>query len=93
MVRDEDNRMEIITHNGMMFLSPVAERESVQINSYMKWEQAFRICSNILTAQYPTKGTELLQYNHTIQSASSDYIWDNVYSYDREFRHHISRFP
>ena len=85
--------MEIVSHNGMMFLSPVADRESIQINSYMKWEQAFRIYSNILTSKFPGMATELLQYNHTIHSASTTYIWENVYSYDKEFSHHISRHP
>ena len=28
-----------------------------------------------------------------IHSASTAYIWENVYCYDKEFRQHISRFP
>ena len=88
--RYEDQRMEIINKNGMTFLSPVSECDHVYISSYSKWEQAFRVYSNVLTAAYPHKVTELLQYNHTIHTASASYIWENVYSYDREFRHHIS---
>ena len=64
-----------------------------QIGSFLKWEQAFRVYSNILTKQYPSKATELLQYNHTIHVASMSYIWENVYAYDPEFRNHISRHP
>ena len=63
------------------------------INTYQKWEQAFRIYSNVLTSAFPKKATELLQYNHTIHSAAASYHWDNVYSYDKEFRYHISRHP
>ena len=75
----------------MSFLSPVADKDSaVNINSYGKWEQAFQVYSNILTSRFPTKATELLQYNHTIHSASTTYTWDNVYAYDREFCHHIA---
>ena len=77
----------------MTYLSPVAEREGVQILSYNKWEQAFRIYSNVLTAKYPTKSTELLQYSHTIHSSAAIYSWDNVYDYDKAFRRHISRHP
>ena len=82
----EDQRLEIINHNGSTFLSPVSDQEILHINSYSRWEQAFGVYSNILTAKFLQKATELFQYNHTIQTASSSYIWDNVYSYDREFR-------
>ena len=46
-----------------------------------------------MTSKHPSKSAELLQYNHTIHTASMSYVWDNVYSYDKEFRHHISRHP
>ena len=93
VLTEEDNRMEIVSKIGMTFLSPVSDREMVQINGYNKWEQAFRVYSNVLTTKFPEKATELLQYGHTIHTASMAYIWENVYSYDREFRHHISRHP
>ena len=92
-LRDGDQRMEIVSRNGMTYLSPVSERESVQMSSYAKWETAFRVYSNILTTKYPGKATELLQYNHTIHTASLSYVSDNVYAYDKEFRHHIERHP
>ena len=70
-MRDEEGqRLEIVNKNGMSFLSPVGDRESITINHYGKWEQAFRVYSNILTSKYPGKSTELLQYNHTIHTAS-----------------------
>ena len=65
----------------------------MQINTYGRWEQAFRVFSNILTSKYPEKAPELLQYNHTIHSASTTYTWENVYAYDREFRQHVARYP
>ena len=67
--------------------------ESVTINSFSKWEQAFRIFSDIYTRQHPQKSTELIQYNHVIHSISLTYIWDNVYAYDKEFRIHLSKHP
>ena len=90
--REEDQRLEIVNRNGMTFLSPVSERETTQINSYVRWELAFRVYSSVFAKHYPNKATELLQYNHTIHTASLSYIWDNVYNYDKEFRHHISRY-
>ena len=93
-IREEDQqRLEIVNRNGMTYLSPVSDKECVQITSYHRWEQAFRIYSNIITGAYPKKATELLQYNHTIHTASNAYVWENVYSYDKEFRYHISRHP
>ena len=36
-VKEEDHqRLEIVNRNGMSYLSPVADRESVQISSYIK---------------------------------------------------------
>ena len=91
--REDDQRLEIVNHNGLTFLSPMAERDTIQINSYMKWEQAFRVYSNVITSRYPGKGPELLQYNHTIHSALTAYVWENVYAYDKEFRQHIGSHP
>ena len=86
-------RLEIVNRNGLSYLSPVADLENVSISSYSKWEQAFRVYSNILTSRFPGKATKLLKYNHTIHTASATFIWDNVYAYDKEFCHHISRHP
>ena len=77
----------------MTFISPVVEKDRTAITSYHRWEQAFRVYSNVLMARYPSKAPELLQYGHTIHNASVSYTWDNVYSYDKEFRYHISRHP
>ena len=93
-IKEEDNqRLEIINRNGMSYLSPVSEREALQVTNYNLWEQAFRIYSNVLTSNFPGKASELLQYNHTIHTASMSYVWDNVYAYNREFRQYISHHP
>ena len=95
-IHEDENRqrLEIVSKDGMSFLSPVPDREGhMTINSYSHWEQTFSVFSNILMTHYPQKSTELLQYNHTIHMAAVSYVWENVYAYDREFRHHISRHP
>ena len=61
------------------------------INSFIKWEQAFRVFSSIYTAFHPARAGELIQYNHIIHSASQMFAWENIYRYDREFRIHMSR--
>ena len=87
---EEDHRMEMVNHGGMSFWVSVTDRETANITSYMKWEQAFRVFSNIYTAYHPTRGSELIQYNHIIHTASQSFAWQNVYRYDREFRLHMT---
>ena len=91
-LRDDDQRMEIVSRNGMTYLTLVSDKDCLQISHYGRWEQAFRIFSNILTSKYPKKATELLQYNPTIYTASTSYVWENVFAYDHEFRTHIVDF-
>ena len=88
---EEDGRMEMVVREGRTYWVPVAE--TVVINNFSKWEQAFRIFSNVYTRAHPQKSTELIQYNHVIHSIASQYIWDNVYNYNKEFRLHIAKHP
>ena len=83
--------MELIVKNGKTFWTLVTE--TVSINSYFKWEQAFRTFSDIYMRHQPSKSTELIQYNHVIHSIFLTYVWDNIYPYDKEFRIHLSKHP
>ena len=91
VLAEEDGRMELIVKNGRTYWAPVSE--SVVINGFPRWEQAFRIFSEIHTRHFPHKSSELIQYNHVIHSISLSYTWENVYTYDKEFRIHISKHP
>ena len=90
---EEDNQMEMINQGGMSFWVPVSDCDNQSINSFSRWELAFRIFSKIFTSFHPSKAGELIQYNHTIYTAAQTFPWDNVYRYDREFRLHMSRYP
>ena len=91
---EEDHRMEMINKGGMSFWVPVADREHAgAISGFGKWEQAFRVFSNIYNTKFPERVTELIQYNHIIHTAAQTYVWENVYQYDKEFRLHISHHP
>ena len=46
-MNDGDMKLELVVRNGKTFWAPVTE--IVSINSFAKWEQAFRIFSNIYT--------------------------------------------
>ena len=83
--------MELVNWGGMSYWLPVADREVTTINNFIKWEQAFRVFSNIYTSFHPSRAGELIQYNHIIYTAAQTYSWDNVYRYDKEFCIHMSR--
>ena len=74
---EEDSHLELVMRNGKTFWMPVSE--TVTISNFSKWEQAFRIYSNIYTKRFPNKSTELIQYNHIIHTIASIYTWKNVY--------------
>ena len=92
ITREEDHRMEIVNKGGLTYFVPVSDRECGSISNFSRWEQAFRIYSNVYTRRYPYKASELIQYNHIIYTAAQTYVWENVYLYDKEFRH-LSNFP
>ena len=96
ITREEDHRMELVSKGGNTYFVPVSDREigpGSGISNFAKWEQAFRVFSNIYTKEYPGCSSELIQYNHIIYSASQSFTWDNVYMYDKEFRMHLSNYP
>ena len=90
---EDDNQLEIISKGGSTYFVPVVDRENTNISSFEKWEQAFRVFSNIYTRAFPGRATELIQYNQVIYHASTLFVWENVYMYDKEFRIHMSNFP
>ena len=90
----QDNRIELVNRNGHLSCISVASGSSdVSISSFARWEQAFRVFSNIYTRQFPQRASELIQYNHVIHTAAMTYSWSNVYAYDIDFRLHMSRHP
>ena len=89
----EDHRFEMIVKEGRTYWVPANEREGTNITSYSRWEQAFRLFSEIYMKAHPYRSEELVQYNHLIHLASQNYIWDNVYLYDKDFRIHMSKHP
>ena len=80
----DDSRMEWVQRDGGMFLVP-ARRES-RITGFRKWEQAFRMYATIYCSENPHRAREIWQYVSIINTASSAYVWENVYSYDITFR-------
>ena len=94
LTNEEDTRMELVSRGGSTYFVPVSDQESSgSVSNFGRWEQAFRAFSNVYIQAYPSRATELIQYNHLIYTASLLFTWDNVYRYDKEFRMHLSNFP
>ena len=88
----EDQILQMVNRGGVPGFVQVADRTQ-SIHNYARWEQAFRVFSDVYTERYPARATELIQYNHVIHMAAQSYVWDNVYSYDIEFRKHMNLHP
>ena len=86
--------MEIVNKNGRTYFVPAKDvSDNSGITNFSCWEQALCVYSNIYCKKHLERSTELIQYNHSIHTAALTYTWENVYLYDRDFRHHLSRYP
>ena len=89
----DDSRYKMIVREGKTFWVPASSNESTEITSYHRWEQAFRVYSDVYMQAFPHRSSELVQYGHLIHTASQTYTWENVYMYDKDFRLHMSQHP
>lgn len=71
----------------------VEEDDGTVINSYRKWEAAFEVYASLYVRVNPGRADELYNYKHLIRDRANDYIWDNVYDYDIDFRDHMDEHP
>ena len=74
---NDEPKLQIVNREGQTFFVP-SDHESSGITNFSKWEQTFRIYSNIFSREHPDRAAELIQYNHVIFTAASTYLWDNV---------------
>ena len=88
----DGNRLEWIQKDGHTFLAPVMDKNN-KINSFRRWEQAFRMYATIYCGANPGRAKEIWQYISVINTASASYVWENVYSYDVIFRHLMAFNP
>ena len=77
---EEDHRMEMVSRGGMSFWC-LWQREKIPLLV------VFCVFANVYTEAYLGKSSELIRYNHVIQTAAQIFAWDNMYRYDREFLH------
>ena len=80
-----EQRMEWVKSEEGTFLVPTSDK-SARINSFKKWEQAFRVYATIYCGANPNRAKEIWQYVSIINTAASSFVWDNVANYDYTFR-------
>ena len=90
-----DGRLQMVHKEGAAYLHllPVTEKNTPQITSLRRWEQAFEIYATIYTEAHPDRAHELFKHMYNIRAASATFIWENVYSYDITFRRLMERHP
>ena len=89
---DRDLALDIVTKDGHTYLTPKTEKGNT-IQNVRRWEQAFRVYASIYSEANPTRGTEIWQYVEIINRAALKYTWENVSSYDHQFRRWMSDNP
>ena len=87
----QDNRLGLVYEDGEAFLAPA--KKVNKINSFRKWDTAFRVYSTIYSEANPHRASELLQYVQVIHLAASNNPWDNVAFYDFTFRQLMASKP
>ena len=80
----DDGKLEWVQREGATFLMPA--KKNSRITSFRKWEQAFRAYATIYCGANPARAREIWQYISVINTASLNFSWENVYSYDIIFR-------
>ena len=88
---EEDHRLELISQGGRPVWQPASDRDITQISSFAKWQQAFRVYSNVYMKYHPERAAELMEYSHIIHDASMTFTWANVYRYDKDFCLHMAK--
>ena len=72
------NPLQWIQNEGGTFLVP--SKRSTRINSFRRWEQAFRVYATIYCGENPNRSREIWQYISVINTAANTFVWENVYN-------------
>ena len=78
-----ENKMDLVYRDSHSYFVPAVSDN--KITGIRKWEQAFRVYATVYSQANPLRAAEIWQYVHTINTAASSYIWENVSHYDVTF--------
>lgn len=95
-VVDEDENLVLTNKDGKTYHVPPSERDLGTINTFKKWQLAFKVFMSIYMEEHPNKlpvvAPEFIQYMQLIEDMTTTWIWDNVYKYDKRHRRMMAQF-
>lgn len=93
---DEDENLCLTNRDGKTYHVPPLEREGNNVNSFKKWQIAFKVFMAVYIEEHPDrvkKPLEFIQYMQMIEEMTTTWIWENVYKYDKKHRRMMQQFP
>ena len=90
--RPIEQKLQWVSNEDGAFLTPMMDK-TAKINSFRKWEQAFRVYATVYCGANPTRSKEIWQYVSVISTAASSFVSDNVANYDYTFRQLMAYNP
>ena len=87
-----ESKTELVFREGKPVIVPHVDKTRI-INSFKKWETAFRVYAAIYSQANPGRSAEIWQYVFVISTAANAYYWSNVAEYDFAFRHMMASNP
>ena len=83
--------LQFVTKNGKLVLvkAPVGNK----IDSWGKWNKAFRFFTEIYAIKYPFKCMQLVQYAGLLNNLAGKFPFYQVYNYDKEFQRELEQVP
>lgn len=88
-----DQRLQVVNKDGISCFVPADRDNFKDITGYRQWEVAFKVFMGVYVSKWTDRAQELLQYSHTIQTASLTYPWENVFNYDIAIRELMTDNP
>lgn len=92
---DDDENLVLTSKEGKTYHVPPADRDNAAINTFKKWQTAFKVFMGVYMEEHPDKlnlAPELVQYMQLIEDMTTTWIWDNVYKYDKRHRRMMGQF-
>ena len=86
-------KLDFLVKEGQSYVVAAQNDKEVKINSYRRWEQAFKVYMILFSEKNPTRAAEILAYADIISNASQTFVWENVAMYDYYFRRLMEKHP
>ena len=95
-LEDESSGLQqVVSKGGYMYCLQLGKHKDMSgadtILNFAKWTRPSEFSHTSTLGPTLIGQPKLMQYSHTIHDAAQSFLWENVYAYDRDFRHHLSQ--